>query len=57
MQRGAACHTLFQRRGRLVATPAAHELEVALQGRNVAYRLEGEAGQLRMIVLMPRAGE
>ncbi|HJI71199.1 MAG TPA: hypothetical protein OIL88_02265 [Coriobacteriaceae bacterium] len=41
----------------LSQTPAAHELEVALQGRNVAYRLEGEAGQLRMIVLMPRAGE
>ena len=37
--------------------PAAHELESALQGRNVAYRLEGEPGQLRMIVLMPRAGE
>ena len=41
----------------LSQTPAAHELESALQGRNVAYRLEGEAGQLRMIVLMPRAGE
>ena len=41
----------------LSQAPAAHELEVALQGRNVAYRLEGEAGQLRMIVLMPRAGE
>ena len=38
-------------------TPAAQELESALQGRNVAYRLEGEPGQLRMIVLMPRAGE
>ena len=41
----------------LPQTPAAHELESALQGRNVAYRLEGEPGQLRMIVLMPRAGE
>ena len=41
----------------LSQTPAAHELENALQGRNVAYRLEGEPGQLRMIVLMPRAGE
>lgn len=41
----------------LSQAPAAHELEVALQGRNVAYRLEGEAGQLRMIVLMPRVGE
>lgn len=41
----------------LSQTPAAHELESALQGRNVAYRLEGELGQLRMIVLMPRAGE
>ena len=41
----------------LSQTPAAHELESALQGRNVAYRLEGETGQLRMIVLMPRAGE
>ncbi len=41
----------------LSQTPAAHELERALQGRNVAYRLEGEPGQLRMIVLMPRAGE
>ena len=41
----------------LSQTPAAHELESALQGRNVAYRLEGEPGQLRMIVLMPRAGE
>lgn len=41
----------------LSQTPAARELEVALQGRNVAYRLEGESGQLRMIVLMPRAGE
>lgn len=41
----------------LSRTPAAHELESALQGRNVAYRLEGEPGQLRMIVLMPRAGE
>lgn len=41
----------------LSQTPAAHELESALQGRNVAYRLEGESGQLRMIVLMPRAGE
>ena len=37
--------------------PAAHELERALQGRSVAYRLEGEPGQLRMIVLMPRAGD
>lgn len=41
----------------LSQTPAAHELESALQGRNVAYHLEGEPGQLRMIVLMPRAGE
>lgn len=41
----------------LSQTPAAHELESALQRRNVAYRLEGEPGQLRMIVLMPRAGE
>lgn len=41
----------------LSQTPAAHELESALQGHNVAYRLEGEPGQLRMIVLMPRAGE
>ena len=41
----------------LSQTPAAQELESALQGRNVAYRLEGEPGQLRMIVLMPRAGE
>lgn len=41
----------------LSQTPAARELESALQGRNVAYRLEGESGQLRMIVLMPRAGE
>lgn len=41
----------------LSQTPTAHELESALQGRNVAYRLEGEPGQLRMIVLMPRAGE
>lgn len=41
----------------LSQTPAARELESALQGRNVAYRLEGEPGQLRMIVLMPRAGE
>lgn len=41
----------------LSQTPAAHELESALQGRNVAYRLEGEPGQLRMIVLSPRAGE
>ena len=41
----------------LSQTPAAYELESALQGRNVAYRLEGEPGQLRMIVLMPRAGE
>lgn len=41
----------------LSQTPVAHELESALQGRNVAYRLEGEPGQLRMIVLMPRAGE
>lgn len=41
----------------LSQTPAVHELESALQGRNVAYRLEGEPGQLRMIVLMPRAGE
>ena len=41
----------------LSQTPAAHELESALQGRNVAYRLEGEPGQLRIIVLMPRAGE
>ena len=41
----------------LSQTSAAHELESALQGRNVAYRLEGEPGQLRMIVLMPRAGE
>lgn len=41
----------------LSQTPAAHELESTLQGRNVAYRLEGEPGQLRMIVLMPRAGE
>lgn len=41
----------------LSQTPAAHELESALQGRNVAYRFEGEPGQLRMIVLMPRAGE
>lgn len=41
----------------LSQTPAAHELESALQGRNVAYRLEGESGQLRMIVLMPWAGE
>ena len=41
----------------LSQTSAAHELESALQGRNVAYRLEGETGQLRMIVLMPRAGE
>ena len=50
--------TLFSNdAGDLSQTPAAHELEVALQGRNVAYRLEGEAGQLRMIVLMPRAGE
>ena len=40
----------------LSQTPAARELESALQGRNVAYRLEGEPGQLRMIVLMPRAG-
>ena len=37
--------------------PAARELERALQGRDVAYRLEGEPGELRMIVLMPRAGE
>ena len=36
---------------------AARELENELQGRNVAYRLEGESGQLRLIVLMPRAGE
>ena len=41
----------------LSQTPAAQELEGSLQGRNVAYRLEGEPGQLRMIVLMPRAGE
>lgn len=41
----------------LSQTPAAQELESALQGRNVAYRFEGEPGQLRMIVLMPRAGE
>lgn len=41
----------------LSQTPAAQGLESALQGRNVAYRLEGEPGQLRMIVLMPRAGE
>lgn len=41
----------------LSQTPAAHELERELRGRNVAYRLEGEPGQLRMIVLMPRAGE
>lgn len=41
----------------LSQTPAAQELDSALQGRNVAYRLEGEPGQLRMIVLMPRAGE
>lgn len=41
----------------LSQTSAAQELESALQGRNVAYRLEGEPGQLRMIVLMPRAGE
>ena len=41
----------------LSQTPAAQELESALQRRNVAYRLEGEPGQLRMIVLMPRAGE
>ena len=41
----------------LSQTPAARELENELQGRNVAYRLEGEPGQLRMIVLMPRAGE
>lgn len=41
----------------LSQTPAAQELESALQGRNVAYRLEGEPGQLCMIVLMPRAGE
>ena len=41
----------------LSQTPAAQELESALQGRNVAYRLEGEPGQLRMIVLMPQAGE
>lgn len=41
----------------LSQTPAAQELESTLQGRNVAYRLEGESGQLRMIVLMPRAGE
>ena len=41
----------------LSQTLAAQELESALQGRNVAYRLEGEPGQLRMIVLMPRAGE
>lgn len=50
--------TLFSNdEGDLSQTPAAHELESALQGRNVAYRLEGEPGQLRMIVLMPRAGE
>lgn len=50
--------TLFSNDGEdLSQTPAAHELESALQGRNVAYRLEGEPGQLRMIVLMPRAGE
>lgn len=41
----------------LSQTLAAQELESALQGRNVAYRFEGEPGQLRMIVLMPRAGE
>ena len=41
----------------LSQTPAARELEDVLQRRNVAYRLEGETGQLRMIVLMPRAGE
>ena len=50
--------TLFSNdEGDLSQTPAAQELESALQGRNVAYRLEGEPGQLRMIVLMPRAGE
>ena len=50
--------TLFSNdEGDLSQTPAAHELELALRGRNVAYRLEGELGQLRMIVLMPRAGE
>ena len=41
----------------LSSVPAARELERALQGRDVAYRLEGEPGELRMIVLMPRSGE
>lgn len=49
--------TLFSNDDDLSQTPAAQELESALQGRNVAYRLEGEPGQLRMIVLMPQAGE
>lgn len=50
--------TLFSNdEGDLSQTPAARELELALRGRNVAYRLEGEPGQLRMVVLMPRAGE
>ena len=41
----------------LSSVPAARELERALQGRDVAYRLEGEPGELRMIVLMSRVGE
>ena len=41
----------------LSSNPAARELERALQGRDVAYRLEGEPGELRMIVLMSRVGE
>ena len=41
----------------LSSVPAARELECALQGRDVAYRLEGEPGELRMIVLMPRSCE
>lgn len=57
MQCRAARHAFSNDDADLSQTPAAQELENALQGRNVAYRLEGEPGQLRMIVLMPRAGE
>ena len=58
MQCRAARHAFFPTMMQIFSQrPAAQELESALQGRNVAYRLEGEPGQLRMIVLMPRAGE
>lgn len=42
---------IFRRR------PLRKSSKALCKGRNVAYRLEGEPGQLRMIVLMPRAGE